>query len=306
MYLGWTIDAVASLRGFLSASEAAARLGVKPATLYAYVSRGLLRSEAEEKGRLRRYAARDVDHLLARRRESGSASGHGRGAERPWLRRGQEVILDSAICLIDGKKLYYRGLDAVTLAGRASYESVCTLLWTGTLGAGEPWGSGVPLPPAIARGVGSLGSKSSPLAQLQMLLPLLAACDESRFDTSPTHVVVTAKKIISNLVRAISRAPSETPRRRRAAGVGEALFSSLSGQAAPSRGGDAIDCTLVLCAEHELNASTFAARVAASAGADPYAVVMAALSRMVRASFCVSCTISRAATTTEAPQTSGR
>ncbi|MEO6572994.1 MAG: helix-turn-helix domain-containing protein, partial [Polyangiaceae bacterium] len=59
---------MASARGFLTAGEAAARLGVKAATLYAYVSRGLLRSEATDGARARRYLARDVERLLERRR----------------------------------------------------------------------------------------------------------------------------------------------------------------------------------------------------------------------------------------------
>ena len=109
---------------FLSAAEAATRLGVSRQTLYAYVSRGLLRAHETSDPRKRRYASEAVARLAAER---------GRG------RRPKEVakatldwglpVLESAITLIQGGRLFYRGVDAVALAKDASLEEVAALLW---------------------------------------------------------------------------------------------------------------------------------------------------------------------------------
>ena len=93
----------------LSARDAAERLGIKRDTLYAYVSRGLLRSVAVAGSRERHYRAGDVERFRA-----------GRGGER--AREALIPLIDSAICLIDGGHFYYRGQDAVRLAERATLE----------------------------------------------------------------------------------------------------------------------------------------------------------------------------------------
>src|SRR5438067_12967954 len=83
---------------FLNAREAAAQLGVKLDTLYAYVSRGLLRSIAVPGSRERRYRREDVDAVRAAR-GGGIAAQESTGAAMP--------VIDSAICLIEGGRLYY-------------------------------------------------------------------------------------------------------------------------------------------------------------------------------------------------------
>src|SRR5690349_15198038 len=114
-------------KDFLTAREAAELIDVKLATLYAYVSRGLVRSIASEAGRGRLYARQDLEHLRARH---DARSGHGPVAAAA-LRWG-EPVLDSAITLINDRGLYYRGQSAVGLArDGVSYEQVAELLWTG-------------------------------------------------------------------------------------------------------------------------------------------------------------------------------
>ena len=107
--------------GYLSARDAAAALGVRPQTLYAYVSRGLVRSEATGR-RDRRYHAEDIAAL--RRRREGNPS----AATEAALSFGAPV-LESAITLILDGKLYYRGQDATRLARHASIHEVAALLW---------------------------------------------------------------------------------------------------------------------------------------------------------------------------------
>lgn len=106
---------------FLTAGEAAAELQVSRATLYAYVSRGLIRSEPS-RGRERLYHAEDVQALRARKAVPTAASA-GRSLEFG------EPVLASAITLIRDGRLYYRGRDALSLAASASAESVAGLLW---------------------------------------------------------------------------------------------------------------------------------------------------------------------------------
>jgi hypothetical protein len=112
---------------YMTARQASAALDVSIGTLYSYVSRGTLHSESVVgKPRLRRYLKEDVARLIERkefRKNPGKAAVRG-------LHWGSPV-LDSALTLIDGGRLFYRGIDAIQLAQRATVEEVAALLWTG-------------------------------------------------------------------------------------------------------------------------------------------------------------------------------
>src|SRR5262245_53388812 len=105
---------------WMGAAEAARALGVTRPTLYAYVSRGLLRSEPGTGAtRARRYARDDVDRLKRRadeRRNPDKVAAHA-------LQWGMPV-LESSITLIADDTLYYRGHDAIALARSASVATV--------------------------------------------------------------------------------------------------------------------------------------------------------------------------------------
>src|SRR5947207_11253406 len=112
---------------WLSSETAATRLGVSRATLYAYVSRGLVRSTASPGDpRQRRYAAQDVDSLRNRSEERRDPAKVGERA----LHWGVPV-LESSITLIENGGLYYRGHDVSELARGRSVEEVAALIWTG-------------------------------------------------------------------------------------------------------------------------------------------------------------------------------
>src|SRR5580700_10122898 len=106
---------------FLTATEAAAELGVSTATLYAYVSRGMITSEAKPGSRSRLYRADDVRALRSRHTESPRSND-------PLLLTGQGVI-ESRLTLISEGRLFYRGVDVEELTRHASLEAVATLLW---------------------------------------------------------------------------------------------------------------------------------------------------------------------------------
>src|SRR5262245_15461570 len=114
---------------YLSASEAADLLGISKATLYAYVSRGLIRSEAlGQQSRARRYLAEDVRKLKDRKEYRQNPAQVAQDA----LHWGTP-LLDSALTLITDETLYYRGHDAAILARTSTIEQVAALFWTGNL-----------------------------------------------------------------------------------------------------------------------------------------------------------------------------
>src|SRR5580765_8971242 len=112
---------------WISAGEASRLLGVSLPTLYAYVSRGFVRSQPSPgSSRERRYSREDVERLRRRteeRREPDKAAARA-------LQWGMP-ILESSIALIDGRRLFYRGRDVATLARSRSLEDVAALIWTG-------------------------------------------------------------------------------------------------------------------------------------------------------------------------------
>src|SRR5215472_4295413 len=109
--------------GYLSSAETANRLGIKQATLYAYVSRGQLQSHRPSDARVSVFHPDEVERLQARPAR----------AVRP------ELAIPSAVTLIRPGGLYYRGVDAISLAATHSYEQVADLLWHGPGGASRTW-----------------------------------------------------------------------------------------------------------------------------------------------------------------------
>ena len=126
---------------YVTAKEAATLLGVKEATLYAYVSRGLIRSEAiSDAPRQRLYLAEDVQKLAARKVQRRDPA----KVPREALHWGIPM-LESALTLITENTLYYRGYDAIKLARAHTLEEVAALLWTGNLEQAEQLFTSKPL-----------------------------------------------------------------------------------------------------------------------------------------------------------------
>src|SRR6185503_8215775 len=111
---------------YLTAGEAAGLLGVTPASLYAYVSRGRIHAETDPRNpRMSRYLTADVVRLRDRKQ----ARLHPDLAARKSLSWGIPV-LESGITLIDAGRFYYRGRDALELARTGRFEDVVELLWS--------------------------------------------------------------------------------------------------------------------------------------------------------------------------------
>ena len=263
--------------------EAAAMLGVKLPTVYTYTSRGLIQSVPGGKGAPPLSAPRPR-RLCARR---DARAGHGPVAAAA-LRQG-EPVMDSSITMISVERgPIYRGRSAIDLASEGrSFEWVAEGLWSGDWGDRElpeswqPAGLGIDLDALIR----VLPPRPGPLPVLSFVIPLLASHDPGRFSWHPEAVLARARFLLrrSAAILALGREcedPSPAVEAALAAPtIAAAIGAAFSLDLKPAEL-SVLDQSLVLAADHELNASTFAARVAASTGADIYGCISAALAAL--------------------------
>ena len=258
---------MAEEKRYLSAREAAAELGVSLPTLYAYVSRGMVRSEAAGGSRRsRRYHGEDVRRLRERKERRRDPEGAVEGA----LRWGAPM-LESGITLVADGRIYYRGWDLLELSRSRSIEEVAALIWTGELTGDEAgiFGSDAPAGRAVLEGDST--ARPATLERIQSLLPPAAAEDSAAYDLRPGAVAKTGARILRLMAVSL------------AGGVeGKSIADVLRWGWAPDKeeAGQLLDAALILCADHELPVSTFAVRCVASSGATPYAAVNAGLCAM--------------------------
>jgi citrate synthase len=303
---------------WISAAEAAQRLGIKQATLYSYVSRGVLtRRRAAGTGAAGGGGGRGAGGVGGR-----AGGGRGPGGAKGSLfdpaeveelaRRGRPrrppglagLVIESGVTEIADERLWFRGLDALDLARDWQFEDVCELLWHGEprpspqADAGQ-WQAA---PAAVAAGTAAqaaLPPGTFPLERLQVIVPALAAADPLRLQFDPPAVAAAGRAIIAGLVDCLPPAspgstagpggpassggtagpgaPGSRAPQAAAAGIPARLWPRLCPHDPPPGLLDALRAALVLLADHELAASTLAARVAASVRADPYAVVATGL-----------------------------
>jgi len=247
-----------SMATWLTAQEAAKRLRVSRPTLYAYVSRGLVHSTpAPDHPHARRYAREDIERLCQR-------AEHRRHPEKVMGRalHWGMPLLESSITLVAGNRLYYRGYDACELSHSRSIAEVASLIWLGSFEA------------HFSAGDHHIAASSRPdgrsfIARAQSTLSLVATRDRLAFDLRPRSVAHTGWRILHLLTSAAVESPNaantvdETLRRHWAPRVPHAARL--------------LRAALIVCADHELNVSSFTARCVASAGANPHMVVIAGL-----------------------------
>lgn len=248
----------------LTTKETAELLGVKPETVYAYVSRGLLSSRRESGGRTSTFEAGEVEALARRnRREAAGSPG-----------TGGELSVRTRITLIEQDRYYYRGVDAVELAGRHSYEEVAEWLWTGRPAPGATFTAPEATVELARRAVEALSGHASAVDRLRVAAIAAAAEDPLRFDLSEEAVLHTARTLIPTLVAAL---PPVGYDHEDDGPLAHRLWARLTGRPADEASLRVLDTALSLLADHDLAASTLAVRVAASARAHAYAAVSAGL-----------------------------
>jgi citrate synthase len=238
----------------LTTEEAARRLGVKVPTLYAYVSRGLLESHRDPKGRGSLFDLSDVEALATR----------SRGGRQTATRLA--TITTAVTQLHQELGPLYRGQRATDLAARASFEEVAELLWeTGT--EGGDWAAPELGPCPLVH----------TFDRMRWALVVCGATDPLRSDLRPAAVARAARRSAAALVAAVGEGPNDD--RDRHASIAARLGARLT--ATPGAVPDeAVNAALILLADHELATSTMAVRVAASVRADPYDALLAGLATL--------------------------
>ena len=254
---------------FMSSDEVVERLGISKSTLYAYVSRGLIRSEPDPVSpRSRRYRADDVERLLNRQRMRSDPESTATSA-LDW----GSPVMETDISEIVDEHLTYRGYDAVELARTRSFEEVIGLLWN------EDFSSGLPQPSRrtvavreqLLRQVEPLRQALDIPARVQMLLPGLEQHDSSSYDFRPENLQRIGANVIQAYIAGLAGADAN-------AGIDRTLQAHWApGEPDKAR---LIDAALILSADHQPNISTFTVRCVASAGAPLYSAIAAGIAAL--------------------------
>ena len=204
------------------------------------------------------------------------------------------VAADSAICYIDGERgiLSYRGIDIHDLAENSTFEEVCFLLWEGRLPRREELetlrrslGSERALPPEMMQLLRSLVPHLTPMDAVRTMVSALAETDPDVRDMSlPANrrKAVRLTGQIATIVAAHHRIRDGQPVVEPDASLGHArdFLRMLNGTNPTAEAEKAFDMALVLHADHELNASTFAARVTAATLADMHSAITSAVATL--------------------------
>ncbi|MDH2443510.1 citrate/2-methylcitrate synthase [Amnibacterium sp. CER49] len=249
----------------LSAAQAAARLGIKQETLYAYVSRGLLRRTRTSTGS--RFDAMEVERFAERRarRPPSAPTSPAASPGTPLM------VVDTDVALIDSGELFYRGRRAAELATTCSYDAVAAWIWGEAMEPGRTLRCSDSFVAPARRLVQALPPTATLLDRVAVAVHGLACADPLRDDISPGRLAEIGEILTAGIPRALASAPID----------GTSIAGLLWGALAPGPPRDghlaALNAALVLSIDHDLAISTFAARVAASARAPGYAVISAAL-----------------------------
>jgi citrate synthase len=266
---------------WINAAEAAQRLGVKQATLYAYVSRGMLSRRRGEDGRSSLFEAAEIARL-AERGQPRRAAGSG------------DFVIESGLTELTDGRIRYRGMEVTKLALWRPFEEVAGWLWTGALGkdgknsAGKDDATWQATQAAVAAGSGAqaaLPEGTLPLERLRVIVPAMAATDPLRLHLDPPAVIAAGRNIIAGMIDCLpdpgsssaASGPGAPSARLAEGGIAGRLWYKICPKRPDPGLLGALRAAMALLADHELAASTFAARMAASVRADPYAVVATGL-----------------------------
>ncbi len=264
-------------KDYLTAAEAMAVLKVRQQTLYAYVSRGLIRSirQPDQRGKL--YLAEDVDRVRAR---SEARAGH--GAVAASAMNWGEPIIPTSVTEITPQGPSYRGRLATRLVQTgASFESVAELLWTGMWHDGpNVWQQTIADEDirALDAFVGARAGDSllEAFATTVLQLGLQRGSIEDRMRSG--QLLTAARQILCTLVGAFGWAGPKGRYQALAPGtpISVGILDAL-GVAPSDDNRSALEAMLVLFADHELSPGTLAARVAASSGAPLHGCLASAI-----------------------------
>jgi len=236
---------------WITMAEACSQLGVRPQTIYAYVSRGKLEVMPDPADTRRSlYRAEDVAGL-AKRKQAGRK--HETLATNTLF--GAEPSIPTAISTFHRQRLYYRGQDAVALAASASLEEVAQLLWNSDQLADFSCAARVSSPGRVAAFTS---------------LAALAATGHSTRGRMTRVLHTECQSLVGQLASAFGAQHGKRPLHLRFAQAWK-----LSPQSA-----ELLRTAMVLLVDHELTSSAFATRIAASTGASLPACLLSGLTTL--------------------------
>lgn len=273
------------MASWISMAEACSQLGVRPQTVYAYVSRGKLEVMTDPQDTRRSlYRAEDVASL-ARRKQAGRK--HETLATNTLF--GSEPSIPTAVSTFIRQRLYYRGQDAVALARTATVEEVAKLLWHAeqdvdfaweTAAAATQARSAMVNKPATARdgrsattdmpaGTNKPDDAHGRVAAFTRLATLAATGHSTRGRT--TRVLHNeCQNLVGQLADAFGARQGDAPLHQRFA----------QGWKQPAKVADLFRTAMILLVDHELTSSAFAARIAASNAASLPACLLTGLTTL--------------------------
>ncbi|GJI89664.1 citrate synthase family protein [Duganella hordei] len=238
---------------WMTAAEALKVLNVRPQTLYANVSRGKIRAKTDDADPRRSLYHRDDIARMAQRSNGRRKIDVVSAQAMQW----GDPVLPSAISTVHNGRLFYRGQDAAELSATATLEDIAMLLWQSE--PGQP--PSLPLADSAAPIV-----TDSALGAGLLALALRSAGDPPTLGRPAADLRAEAACVLATLTQAMAGPPT----------AGACTISRRLAQAWQRPDAeDMIRRALVLMADHELNASTFALRVAISTGASLAAGVLA-------------------------------
>ena len=257
---------------YLTATEAASTLGISVPTLYSYVSRGLLNSTPDMDGKRHGYAADEV-RRLARRKADGKRAGKVAQKVLDW----GVPVLESRITSIANGRLFYRGHDALAWAATATLEDTAALLWECERELIDETPD-VPLPATQWNAALKLTRRQAPHQRALVMLPIAAAHLPGIWALDRQGRIETAGALLRVLAAALTAsAPSREPLHRQLAKAwGITRRRTL----------DLLRTSLVVCADHELNASAFTVRCIASTGMHLFGAVTGGLAALAGPRHC--------------------
>ena len=204
------------------------------------------------------------------------------------------IAARSAICRVDGEagRLYYRGYEVADLVRAVSFEDVTHLLWFGELPSSPQraaftarLGEARGLPAPVLDLLGRLPRDCHPLDALRTAVSLAAATDPDVRSNEPDATLRKAFRLMSLVPATVAtwqrlRTGREPVAAERGASHAAHFLTLLEGRAPSAEVAHVLDVVLTLHADHEFNASTFAARVAVATVADLHSAIVAAISTL--------------------------
>lgn len=241
----------------LTATEAAARLGVKRATLYAYVSRGLLHRFPAADGRTSAFDAKEVEAFRSRRRRATEGE--------------VDAVISTALTQVTDGKLLLRGRDLLSMVkDDMTFEAVADWLWAGEA---QRWMLPQDVSAAVVRAGAALPPSASLIERLRVTTSVVSALDPMRANDSAAGMSHAGRMLLLAMVEGLPLHATMA----RAEPLSERLWPRLARRRENIARRRTLNAAMCLLVDHSLAASTFAARIAASVRADPYSIVSAGL-----------------------------